>query len=57
MVENNRGGGVANLKSDGGVFFKISYRLSRLVCIGLYLLLPAGLGYRGWVGLRVYPNP
>ena len=60
MVENNRGWGGVFLNSGGGcgeiLFFKIRYRLSGLVCIGLYLLLPAGLGYRGVVGLRVYPN-
>jgi hypothetical protein len=48
VVENNRG---------WGENFISRYRLSGLVCIGLYLLLPAGLGYRGWVGLRVYPIP
>lgn len=44
------------MKGGGGVFFKTRYRLSGLVCIGSYLLLPAPLGYRGMVGIRVYPN-
>jgi len=47
MVKNNRG---------WGENFILRYCLSGLVCIGLYLLLPASLGYRGGVGLRVYPN-